>query len=31
MSATTDPVQLDETDPLASYRERFVGADTRLV
>jgi kynureninase len=27
----TDPQELDRTDPLAPYRQRFVGADTPLV
>ena len=30
-SAPTDPATLDAADPLASYRDRFVGADTPLV
>ena len=27
----TDPQELDRTDPLAQYRQQFVGADTPLV
>lgn len=28
---TTDPTELDRADPLASYRDRFVGAESPLV
>jgi kynureninase len=28
---TTDPAELDRRDPLATYRDRFVGAETPLV
>jgi kynureninase len=30
-SAATDPADLDAADPLAAYRDRFVGASTSLV